>query len=166
MKNNIITLFILTILLSLSFGNEPIGPPYYSYSISGSVECDTLEDKSQLIISLFSRQKDQTIFTYLVGSPELNNTASADITDKDGAFSIIINSYEFYDSLKISYNYLHQPKSYGESFSLNKDALEEVYINYSQMNNGGCSSCTTENVDAILSHYLYVKSDIKINMCN
>ena len=46
------SLLIIFLILSISFATSPVPPPYYSYNISGSVVCDSLEDLSNYSVIL------------------------------------------------------------------------------------------------------------------
>lgn len=156
---------IILFLFVVNYADEPELPPYFSYHVSGIIECDTLADISNYSIALFGKQnKNQPEFRILNGLYK-GNERPISLTDSDGKYNIIVNDENFFDSLKVGCIRPHQPTIFSESYAVEQYKLIEVSEAY-QKNSSGCSSCSAEPTLFKIICYEYHEFDTKLILCN
>ena len=160
-------LSIILILFGINFGNEPSLPPYYKYTVTGTVLCDSLVDKSNITVQLHgkSNQYQNSYEPILISGIDYEIPIS--LTDTAGFYYLNVNSHFFYDSLKVAVVNNQQGIIFSEPYFINKDlnlTIEEFSDDIETTS--GCSSCSTEptKVKRIIRYEYNLATSI--NYCN
>ncbi len=161
-------ILLLFILFGINFGTEPLPPPFYRYSISGSLVCDTLNDKSNFSVLFYAKMKGDSVYSVVTGNKELGVNYSISKVSSEGNFQLLVNSHLFYDSIKVGYfNQFESTIMFSSGIKIEEDKLEKIFGTYTKNTNGGCSSCSTDpQTETIIKNYYYNNPNLSINICN
>ncbi len=163
--NAVFGLILLTVLFGLSWGTEPILPPYYSYSVSGVLKCDSISDKSNYTILFAGRELKDSAFSVIGGAEGFGNQHSIDVTDRSGAFNLLVNHQFLFDSIRTGYIGSDNTLKFGKAYKVDTDKLIEIMENVPRGNNVGCSSCTTETTEMRIRNYYYKLENADVDIC-
>ncbi len=170
MNKNMLSIMIVVLLFGLSLGTSSLPPPFYKYSISGKIKCDTISNLSGYSIMLFTKHIDpDSAFTIFTGDYENSNQQPIGKTDIYGSFYILIHSNVFFDTFKLGYIDKDNIVRFSEIYNIDENELNEVIERYSEANtNSGCSSCTEEvaapSKTRIVSYY-YKLDNVSFEIC-
>ena len=162
---NILNIILLFILLGITFGAEPIPPPFYKYSLSGYLQCDTLTSKSNYSILFYARKMDDSSFVLIDGISELGNQHPIDVTKQDGSFNLIINSYFLFDSVRVGLIDNNNVVVFSTALKIDENSLQQVLEDYVASNNSGCNSCSSNPTETRIKNYFYKADNINFNIC-
>lgn len=162
---NILSIILLSILLGINFGSEPILPPFYKYSLSGYLQCDTLTNKSNYPILFYARKIEDSSFLLIDGISELGNQHPVDVTKQDGSFNLIINSYFLFDSVKVGLINKNNVVVFSTAHKIDENNLQPVLEEYVPSSNSGCNSCSSNPTETRIKNYFYKVENIIFIMC-
>ena len=160
-------LYIIIFFLSVGvdFGTTP-ARIYYKYFVTGSVLCDSLFSKSGFTIQLFGKSlidfpSDYTQLSY----SNIDFERPIFITDSTGNFSLIVNSYVFYDSVKTAIIIPGGSHFFSPPYFIDKSSGTPVEIKYTEFSqSSGCGSCTDEPQSTRISRFEHF-INLNINYC-
>ena len=144
-KKSFLLISAILILLGINFGNEPSLPPYYKFTVTGTVLCDSLVDKSNFTIQLYGKSNNyQNSYEPILNSG-LDFEIPLTLTDTAGHYFLIVNNEFFYDSIKIALFGFRNQIIFSEPYYINKDLnLPIETLSDDIETTSGCSSCSTE----------------------
>lgn len=164
LKNKYYILLVI-IACSINYGNEPLPPPFYKYSISGHIVCDTLKTKANYAVLLYGKYDDISEYHLIAGSEGLGNQKELSVTNTGGYFSLLINDYNRLDSIKIGVLGRNNIIRFSQIYSLDKSKFQEVLKEYSNKSGSGCSSCASESTQLVISNYYYQQENVQVDLC-
>lgn len=163
-------IFSIIILCSfiVNFANSPLPPPYYSYRVSGKVECNSIINKSNYAIALFGKNMNFQQEFIILNGMLADREKPVSLTDSLGRYFIVVNSPYLFDSLKIGWVRPQMPVLFSEPYFVDTTRLIKVTETYQTGNGSGCSSCSTVEpmeTRTRIVRYDYNLTDTRVNVC-
>lgn len=161
-------IFSIIILFSfiVNFANSPLPPPYYSYHVSGNVECDSIINKSNYAIALFGKNMNFQQEFIILNGMLTDREKPVSLTDSLGRYFIVVNSPYLFDSLKIGWVRPQMPVLFSEPYFVDTTRLIKVTKTYQTGSGCSCGSSVelTETRTRIV-RYDYNLTDTRVNVC-
>lgn len=147
----------------LTFGTEPIPPPYSKFTVNGSISRVGRNDLGGVGIILLGQMPKDTVFRILRGRTASENSIA--FTDPTGAFTITVSSWDRMDSLKIGAIILDKPTVTSPAFYVDTSMAIQIIEQYKVQSESGCAGCIvdSETKNRIVS-YWYQFSNINFTI--
>lgn len=165
-SKSLILIFIVIILFGINFGTSPT-VPYHRYIVDGFVLCDSISDMSNFTIQLFGKSLLNQTDYLPISYSGLAYERPIVITDSTGSYSIISNSYFYFDSIKIAIMHPRGAIIFSEANFIDRNLAVPIQGQGEDIGtSSGCSSCTDEpaSFNFILRYEHYLNANI--NYCN
>lgn len=159
-------LALLFFVMSIGLANEPLPPPYYEYYVSGYLENTVTKKNANYTLQLFGLPNKKYFVNEWVQCKGMNRSNEKPIylTDATGFFYLKVNNEFLFDSIKVGAVSPDKIK-YGEVLFVNERDLGTVKVEYSDVENKGCTSCSsTEPTHYRIEKYLYANHNYTIKL--
>ncbi len=151
---------------SIGYSESPLPPPYFRYTVSGNIICDTIPDKRDYTVQLFGLSKYYPSNYRPLKGLLIDIDRPITLTDSSGFYHLIANDHELYDSLKIGIVFPGDAHIFSMPYAVDSSKLNPVYEYFSKTESG-CNSCSTMEPDAErrIVRYDFRLYDTEIFLC-
>ena len=143
-----LSILFIIVVFGINFGTSPT-IPYHKYFVNGFVLCDSIYDKSNFTIQLFGKSIESLNDYVPISYSYIDFERPLVLTDSTGNFSIVANSYLFFDSIKVTIIHPRGAIIFSNPNFIDKNFAFAIQGQGEDINTtGGCSSCTDEPMSA------------------